>query len=142
MSKLANHVPPGECPTVGDWVRAFDRYLESDDQQIAGDLVKEARDLFQHLEKSQSAKMFLHGDLQHYNVLRDEVRGWLAIDPKGVVAELEYEIGSILRNPVELAELVIKPTAISRRLSVLTTELRPNHGLGVLPGSPLRDLGH
>ena len=80
--------------------------------------------------------MFLHGDLQHYNVLRDEVRGWLAIDPKGVVAELEYEIGSILRNPVELAELVIKPTAISRRLSVLTTELRPNHGLGVLPGGP------
>ena len=39
-------------------------------------------------------------DLQHYNVLFDSDRGWLAIDPKGVIGEVEYEIGASLRNPV------------------------------------------
>ena len=43
--------------------------------------------------------MLLHGDLQHYNVLLDKDRGWVAIDPKGVVGELEYEVGALLRNP-------------------------------------------
>jgi streptomycin 6-kinase len=42
----------------------------------------------------------LHGDLQHYNVLLDRKRGWLAIDPKGVVAEGEFELGAALRNPI------------------------------------------
>jgi streptomycin 6-kinase len=40
--------------------------------------------------------------LHHYNVLFDiESAVWVAIDPKGVVGELEYEVGAIIRNPVE-----------------------------------------
>ena len=27
-------------------------------------------------------------------------RGWVAIDPKGVIGELEYELGAALRNPI------------------------------------------
>jgi streptomycin 6-kinase len=71
--------------------------------------------------------MLLHGDLQHYNVLFDNDHGWVAIDPKGVVGELEYEVGAILRNPVDLPEYYTTPAIINRRLRTLTDLLNLNH---------------
>jgi streptomycin 6-kinase len=40
------------------------------------------------------------GDLHHENILWSDERGWLAIDPSGVVGEREYETGALLRNPM------------------------------------------
>ena len=47
----------------------------------------------------------------------------MAIDPKGVVGELEYEVGALLRNPVEHPEVFSNPATITRRLETLTTLL-------------------
>lgn len=123
IEKLANHGAPKECPTVADWGRGFDRYLQSDDQQVARELVIEAQQSYQQLVSSQRATMLLHGDLQHYNVLLDRSRGWVVIDPKGVVGELEYEIGALLRNPVEQPELFTNRKTIERRFEILSHHL-------------------
>lgn len=40
----------------------------------------------------------IHGDFHHYNVLKS-ARGWLAIDPKGVIGPVGYEIGPLMLNP-------------------------------------------
>ncbi len=40
----------------------------------------------------------MHGDFHHYNILLSD-RGWLAIDPKGVVGPVGYEIGPLMVNP-------------------------------------------
>lgn len=40
----------------------------------------------------------MHGDLHHYNILQHQ-GSWLAIDPKGIIGEREFEIGAFLRNP-------------------------------------------
>lgn len=127
IGKLAHHEAPVESPTVGDWGRSFDRYLESADQQISRAVVHEARAVFRDLASSQRTTMLLHGDLQHYNVLFDSNRGWVAIDPKGVVGELEYEIGAFLRNPFELQELYTNPAIINRRLEILCDLLPLDH---------------
>jgi len=127
IERLAHHEAPVECPTVADWGRGFDRYLESGDQQIPLELVHEARDLYQDLCALQGTTMLLHGDLQHYNVLFDNDHGWVAIDPKGVAGELEYEVGAILRNPVELPEYYTSPAIINCRLRRLTTLLNLDH---------------
>lgn len=127
IEKLAHHQAPAECPTVADWGRGFDRYLASGDQHIPRELVHEAHDLYQDLISSQRTTMLLHGDLQHYNVLFDNRRGWVAIDPKGVVGELEYEVGAILRNPVEQPEFYTNPAIINRRLEILTELLQLDH---------------
>lgn len=125
--KLADHSPPAGCPTVADWGRGFERYLRSGDLQIPTDLVREAAGLYQELALSQRNQMLLHGDLQHYNVLFDSHRDWIAIDPKGVVGELEYEVGPILRNPVDHPDLFVDPAVINRRLKILTTTLNLDH---------------
>lgn len=127
IGKLANHKAPAVCPTLADWGRGFDRYLQSGDEQISRDIVHQAREMYQELVSSQGRTMLLHGDLQHYNVLFDSKRGWTAIDPKGVVGELEYELGALLRNPIELPDIFANPDRIKRRLEILTTALQLNY---------------
>jgi streptomycin 6-kinase len=48
----------------------------------------------------------LHGDLHHNNVLDGGPRGWLAIDPKGLIGECIYETANLLRNPWPRGSLV------------------------------------
>lgn len=40
----------------------------------------------------------MHGDFHHFNILKSEC-GWLAIDPKGVIGPVGYEIGPLMLNP-------------------------------------------
>jgi len=122
---MANHEPPPGCPTLFDWARAFDRYIgEHSGGPISLQLVREAESVYRNLALSQRQTMLLHGDLHHYNVLFDSSRGWIAIDPKGVVGELEYELGTIIRNPVELPDFYISRAIVERRLKQLTDALR------------------
>jgi len=127
IETLANHEAPKECPTVSDWGRGFERYVRSGDPQIPHGLIHEAWDVYQELALSQRTTMLLHGDLQHYNILFDNNRGWTAIDPKGVVGELEYEVGALLRNPIEQPQLFTDPATIERRLEILTRLLPLDH---------------
>lgn len=123
MRQMAGRAAPDHCLTLLDWSRGFDRYLNTGDKRVPYDLVMEARDWYQRLVGSQQTLMLLHGDLQHYNVLFDTKRGWVAIDPKGVVGELEYEVGAILRNPVELSDVFTSHATIERRVEVLARML-------------------
>ena len=127
IEQLANHTPPPECPTVADWGRGFDRYVSSGDAQISQGLVHEAHTVYREMVSSQGSTMLLHGDLQHYNVLFDNERGWVAIDPKGVVGELEYEVGALLRNPVEQPDFLAHRETVERRLDILTSLLPLDH---------------
>ena len=120
IRQMANHEAPPGCPTVFDWARGFERYREG---PIQLQLVQEAQEIYRRLAESQKQTMLLHGDLHHYNVLFDTKRGWVAIDPKGVVGELEYEVGAIIRNPVENPEFYLSHELVKRRLTALTTDL-------------------
>jgi streptomycin 6-kinase len=42
--------------------------------------------------------VLMHGDFHHFNILSSE-RGWLVIDPKGVIGPACYEVGPFLINP-------------------------------------------
>ena len=95
------------------------RYRDHGDGQIPRALVDQAEALYLELCTSQRRPRLLHGDLQHYNVLYDHVRGWVAIDPKGVVGELEYEIGASLRNPIEAPALFTSATVVRARIDRL-----------------------
>jgi len=110
--------------TVQDWGKGFDRYLASGDNQVPKSLVERGQRLYLELCASQRGVRLLHGDLQHYNILFDSDRGWLAIDPKGVVGEVEYEIGPSLRNPYENPDLFASPKRIERRLMRFEAELK------------------
>jgi len=131
---------PPWCPTVADWGRGFRWYVESGDTQLAPDLVARAAEMHAELCSSQRSARLLHGDFQHYNVLADDDRGWLAIDPKGVVGEVECELAAALRNPADNPETFADPHIVSRRVTLLCDRLGLNadrtlrwaYALGVL----------
>ena len=41
----------------------------------------------------------LHGDLHHGNILDSQHKGWLAIDPKGLLGDRAYDFANIFFNP-------------------------------------------
>lgn len=121
----AREIPkiPDRSSTTEDWAKGFERYIATDDEQIPQQLVEFAQQMYTDLCASQRSTRLLHGDLHHYNVLFDTDRGWLAIDPKGLVGELEYEIGAVLRNPQEQPQLFLSQSIIERRLTQFTNRL-------------------
>lgn len=128
IARMAHHDAPASCSTVSDWGLGFNRYLDRyNDGPIPSELVREAGEIYRQLAASQKQVMLLHGDLHHYNVLLDSNRGWVAIDPKGVAGELEYELGASIRNPVELPDFYVSETVARRRLKQLTDVLHLDH---------------
>lgn len=63
----------------------------------------------------------LHGDLHHGNVLDFGARGWLAIDPKGVVGERGFDFANIFTNPdLDDPTRPLAADRFLRRLEVVT----------------------
>jgi streptomycin 6-kinase len=67
--------------------------------------------------------VLLHGDFHHFNVLSSE-RGWLVIDPKGVIGPAGYEVGPFLLNPWgDLSKLDYHRQRTLRRIDILHEQL-------------------
>jgi streptomycin 6-kinase len=59
----------------------------------------------------------LHGDLHHDNVLDGGARGWLAIDPKGLIGERAFEFANLFRNPD--ADVALAPGRMGRQAGIV-----------------------
>lgn len=59
-----------------------------------------------------AAEKPLHGDLHHDNILFGP-RGWLAIDPKGVLGDPAFDAANLFYNPLERTELCRSPERIA-----------------------------
>ncbi|GII92022.1 hydroxyurea phosphotransferase [Sinosporangium siamense] len=98
------HVPPSPgcpLPEAVTQAEAFDSYVTvyGDTGPLPLDLVVRAGGLMRELCASAPARVLLHGDLHHDNILRATREPWLAIDPHGLVGDPGYEVGSWLFNP-------------------------------------------
>jgi len=67
----------------------------------------------------------LHGDLHHDNILSSD-RGWLAIDPKGLLGDPAYEVANVFRNPVGMTQLAADPRRIKALLDAFQSRLGLN----------------
>jgi len=128
LADIAAHAPAADAvpamPSVADWGESFDRYLASGDSRIDEFLVRHAQAVYRELCETQTHPRLLHGDLQHENVLFDESRGWVAIDPKGVVGELAFEVGPLLRNPATHVALISDARAVEHRIQRFASRLQ------------------
>lgn len=82
----------------------------------------------EHLLATPRDECVLHGDIQHHNIRRHPVRGWLAYDPKGLYGERSYDAANTLCNPSNAREQVMSE---ARTLAV--TEILAD-GMGVPVG--------
>ncbi len=103
MEKLWTPAPESRLfPTTADWASGLDRLRRRYDGgtgPLPAVLVDRCERLFAELHSSASDSVLLHGDLHPGNILSSS-RGWVAIDPKGLIGEREYEVGAWMRNPL------------------------------------------
>jgi streptomycin 6-kinase len=78
---------------IGDHVP---RWLDNA-ERAGSELVPLARELYASLDVGRAT--LVHGDFQHHNLLASQ-RGHLAIDPKPMLGEPEYDVPSFLWNPL------------------------------------------
>jgi streptomycin 6-kinase len=106
------------------WAQGLPVVWEQLGRPIERRLVDEAVELARELGSSQGESVVLHQDYHGGNVLRAEREPWLAIDPKPVVGEREFDAASLLRDRRE--ELVADPSPkrrVRRRLDKLASDL-------------------
>ncbi|MGD7052721.1 aminoglycoside phosphotransferase family protein [Sutcliffiella horikoshii] len=87
---------------------------------ITQDLLQKATNTFRSLLFEKQERYILHGDLHHYNILKAKT-SWVAIDPKGLVGEREYDTIQFLLN--NLPDQDIEPI-LSKRIAVLVDNLK------------------
>lgn len=84
-----------DFPLLEDWFAGFERASETG---FAPDYIVKARRFFEELNSSPETKMLLHGDFHHENILSAEREPFLAIDPKGIVGDIGYDLSVFLIN--------------------------------------------
>ena len=94
-----NPVIPDGFPTLAKYAEIFDRILAEPLREDVIPILEFARDSQEALMGPVAENRLLHGDMHHFNLLRDTGGGWRLIDPHGVVGNPYYELGAFLRNP-------------------------------------------
>jgi streptomycin 6-kinase len=128
VRRMSPTSPPIGTLTIEAWGKSFEQYRAAPNAGMPIPLVEQAHRTYTTLCASQSSVRLLHGDLHHHNVILDSRRGWVAIDPKGVVGELAYEAGAALRNPCEQPALFSTPETIQRRVNCFARVLKLDSG--------------
>lgn len=102
--------PPPTLRPLDDWFRSL--------QQAAtlGGMFQTAWATAQTLLSDPRDVRPLHGDIHHRNVLHSE-RGWLAIDPKGLLGERGYDYANIFCNPD--MTVALSPGRLARQANVV-----------------------
>lgn len=102
--------PPALVP-LPRWFAALERAA------VRGGIVARAAATAGDLLRAPREVVPLHGDLHHGNVLWFGRRGWLAIDPKGLIGERGFDYANILRNPD--LETATAPGRLARQATLI-----------------------
>jgi streptomycin 6-kinase len=127
MKRLWRSVPAGEpLITLRGW---FDELTQLRPRFHGGTgpfprrLVETVESLLPNLFADATEPVVLHGDCHHFNIL-DSKRGWLVIDPKGVIGAAEYEPAPLLLNPWdEFSKIPDALQITERRIEILSEGL-------------------
>lgn len=87
-------LPPPALPTLVGW---FQPLMEMG--RMHGGVLWTAAEVAVGLLNCPREMVVLHGDLHHANILHFGPRGWLAIDPKGLIGERYFDYANLLCNP-------------------------------------------
>lgn len=103
--------PEGFTPLLRHFEALFDRTRTETDPMLEEPL-RFCSSLAETLLASQTNIRPLHGDLHHDNIISGGPRGWLAIDPQGLVGDPAYDVANIFGNPLNALSDIIDPERI------------------------------
>jgi streptomycin 6-kinase len=105
-----------------DGLRRLRKMFNGGTGPLDGKLVERAESSVKDFFAENHHPVLLHGDFHHYNILSSE-RGWLVIDPKGVIGPAGYEVGPLMMNPWGNISDGISRRLILKRIDILHEQL-------------------
>jgi streptomycin 6-kinase len=126
LNKLHRPRPETPVPRLRTLPQRFDSlFTTAARDEAAGQesiYVRGARVARQLLANPQN-ECVLHGDIQHHNIRRHPIRGWLAYDPKGLYGERLYDTGNVLCNPSTARDRVLSEARLLEVSQVLADKM-------------------
>jgi len=78
-----------------DWFEVFEKAANT---KFPDEFISKASRFYEELSSASKRKFLIHGDLHHENILSAKREPFLAIDPKGIIGDIGYEIAVFLNN--------------------------------------------
>lgn len=125
MAKLfspSKHPAPPDLQPLR--IRFSSLFKKAKADRAAGEksLYVEAAEIAERLLSNPHDVRPLHGDLHHDNIMHGP-RGWLAIDPKGVLGDPGFDAANVFYNPLDRDDLCIDPRRIAHMAHVFAATL-------------------
>ncbi len=97
MRGLLKEPPPNSAfRGLDEWFNNF--FEKAPKTNFPLEFQNKARGFYEELSSASELKFLIHGDLHHENILSAGRETFLAIDPKGIIGEVGYEIAVFLNN--------------------------------------------
>ncbi|MCX8280383.1 phosphotransferase [Phyllobacterium sp. 0TCS1.6C] len=100
----SDRCPSDELPPLRQQFDSLFKRADRDRKQGLATPFTDAAALADRLLAETRVPRPLHGDLHHENILHGP-RGWLAIDPKGLIGDSAYDVANMFYNPLERDDL-------------------------------------
>ena len=129
---MAHLLAPGRVPDAGVFqplrLRFAGLFAKADADRKAGrpGPYGEAAALAERLTAAPARIVPLHGDVHHENILKGP-RGWLIIDPVGLIGDPAYDAANLFSNPLDRDDLCLSPERIAGMAAIL------GQSLGIAP---------
>lgn len=85
-----------------------------------GGILVECNRIADRLLSAPAGTVVLHGDIHYENILNSGTRGWVAIDPKGLLGERDFDFANIFCNPD--IKTATSPGRLSRQVKLIAAE--------------------
>ncbi|KQU75390.1 3'-kinase [Aminobacter sp. DSM 101952] len=115
---MARLLSPSDTPPPADLQPLRERYASlfkkanGDRDAAAESPYVEAATIAERLLSNPHELRVLHGDLHHDNILLGE-RGWLVIDPKGLIGDPAFDAANLFYNPLYRHDLSLDPERVA-----------------------------
>lgn len=110
-----DRMPPETLYPMATWFRP----LEPAATRLGGILSKSAAAARELLATPRHV-VPLHGDIHHGNILDGDARGWLAIDPKGLLGERAFDYANLFCHPE--AKVATDAGQLERRIDIVARD--------------------
>lgn len=118
MHSISADIPPDSLvPLRRHFQSLFARASKEDNTDLSAALTYSAC-IADELLSFQTDIRPLHGDLHHENIVSGSERGWLAIDPQGLLGDPAYDVANVFGNPDGAFAEIIDPRRIIRLLGL------------------------
>ncbi|CAN7299444.1 aminoglycoside phosphotransferase family protein [Agrobacterium tumefaciens] len=115
--------PPSSLLTLPLYFESLFRKAEQDRTDGVESIYVDAAALAQELIDRQRDVKPLHGDLHHENIMRSG-RGWIIIDPAGLIGDAALDVANMFSNPLDRFDLTRSEARIASMAAIFSRALQ------------------